>query len=77
MSRSDEGQRRQRLARVHGNVRLEQAAMEYLINETPSGELRNRLTDANIHLSASIREMRVALEMSQPKSIDGLHDPTA
>jgi hypothetical protein len=44
-----------------------QKEVDYLINATPTGEKRNELCDANIHLLAALDHMQNAAMKETPK----------
>lgn len=58
----DAAARQRRVEGVLYDLRDEQVEMEKLINATRSGERRNKLTEANIHITAAISVLQVALK---------------
>lgn len=45
---------REHLSRIYMDVKVKQNNLETEIMRTPSGELRNKLCDINIHLGAAL-----------------------
>lgn len=75
MSRSTNHQRRWRLGRSRDSILVDQKQIEHLINETPTGDLRNKLTEANMHLMLADQAMLDALKMGE--STDGVQSQSA
>jgi hypothetical protein len=46
-----------------GGLEIIQQGLEYAISTTPTGEMRNKLADANIHLALAIRDCEAAHAM--------------